>query len=165
MLRMVDYRVGKISKHNKYRNVPNANLGTTSHYQPSTSHAHIFFSLKHYDKFKHDFRVHSRCPIEGGVIQTEWGTISPGTLIAAIASSLEAQRVLISEILNAETFQDDVAEPLMSSAKREWVDNIETLDEDQMSRQMETSSISNIWVATLAGKFDNSNSNAICNIR
>ncbi|XP_026319841.1 uncharacterized protein LOC113230229 isoform X1 [Hyposmocoma kahamanoa] len=96
-------------------------------------------------------RVHSRCPIEDGVVQTEWGTISPGTLIAAIASSLQAQIVLITDILNAKVFQEDVAEPLLTSAKQEWIDNIETLDEPQVARQTETASISNIWVATLAG--------------
>lgn len=106
--------------------------------------------------FENDFRVHSRCPIEDGVVQTEWGTISPGTLIAAIASSLQAQIVLITDILNAKVFQEDVAEPLLSSAKQEWIDNIETLDEPQVARQTETASISNIWVATLAGMLINS---------
>lgn len=60
-----------------------------------------------------------------------------------------------------ESFQEDVAEPLITSAKQEWLDNIETLQSDdaQRARQIETASISNIWVATLAGKFINSNSN------
>lgn len=50
-----------------------------------------------------------------------------------------------------------MAEPLLTSAKQEWVDNIETLDEVQVAKQIETASISNIWVATLAGKFIESN--------
>ncbi|XP_049877861.1 uncharacterized protein LOC126375058 [Pectinophora gossypiella] len=96
-------------------------------------------------------RVHSRCPIEEGVILTEWGTISPGTLIAAIASSLEAQTVSVTDILNADIFQEDIAEPLMVSAKQEWVEDIETLNVVDAERQTSGADISNIWVSTLAG--------------
>ncbi|KAI5640520.1 hypothetical protein NE865_07065 [Phthorimaea operculella] len=96
-------------------------------------------------------RVLSRCPIEEGVVQTDYGTISPGTLIAAIASSLESQTVLITDILNANIFKEDIAEPVMESAKQEWFENIETLDAEDRARQTTAPDISNVWVATLAG--------------
>lgn len=97
-------------------------------------------------------RIHSRCPIEEGVIQTNWGTVSPGTLVAAIASSLESQRVSVTEILNANIFKEDIAEPLLASAKQEWVDDIETLyTEKDNQHQSDIPDISNTWVATLAG--------------
>lgn len=101
-------------------------------------------------------RVISRCPIEDGVIQTQWGTISPGTVIAAVAASLESQRVSVTDILNANIFMEDVAEPLMVSAKQEWVDDIETLipavnNTPIIRRQSDVADIGNVWVATLAG--------------
>ena len=100
------------------------------------------------------FRVISRCPIEDGVIQTNWGTISPGTLVAAIAASLESQRVPVTEILNANIFKEDIAEPLMVSAKQEWFEDIETLQPRlDTQRQSDVADIGNIWVATLAGRY------------
>ncbi|KAJ8736411.1 hypothetical protein PYW08_007067 [Mythimna loreyi] len=97
-------------------------------------------------------RIISRCPIEDGVIQTDWGTVSPGTLVAAIAASLEYQRVAVTEILNANIFKEDIAEPLMVSAKQEWFEDIETLNPTlAVQRQSDVADIGNIWVATLAG--------------
>ncbi|XP_073958297.1 uncharacterized protein [Choristoneura fumiferana] len=100
-------------------------------------------------------RMVSRCPIEDGVIKTDWGTISPGTLVAAIASTLEPQRVGITDILNADVYKADVAEPLMVSAKEEWYTDIETLntvdEDDAKTRQADVADISNLYVATLAG--------------
>lgn len=96
------------------------------------------------------YRIHSRCPIEEGVVQTDWGTVSPGTLMAAIAASVESQRVAVTDILNANIFKEDVAEPLMTSAMQDWYEDIETLETSQ--RQVEGPDISNVWVATLAGK-------------
>nr|XP_021187332.2 uncharacterized protein LOC110374084 [Helicoverpa armigera] len=95
-------------------------------------------------------RVISRCPIEEGVIQTNWGTVASGTLVAAVAASLESQRVPVTDILNANIFKEDVAEPLMVSAKQEWFEDIETLD-PTIQRQSDVADIGNIWVATLAG--------------
>lgn len=88
------------------------------------------------------------------MIQTHWGTISAGTLVSAIAASLESQRVSVTDILNANIFKQDVAEPLMISAKQEWFEDIETLDPaaQPVQRQSDVADISNIWVATLAGK-------------
>ncbi|CAH0592402.1 unnamed protein product [Chrysodeixis includens] len=98
-------------------------------------------------------RINSRCPIEEGVIQTHWGTISAGTLVSAVAASLESQRVSVTDILNANIFNQDVAEPLMTSAKQEWFEDIETLDPavQSVQRQSDVADISNVWVATLAG--------------
>ncbi|CAH0766805.1 unnamed protein product [Diatraea saccharalis] len=94
-------------------------------------------------------RIHSRCPIEEGVIHTDWGPIAPGTLVAAMASSLEPQRVLVTEILNADIFKAGISEPLMASAKQEWFEDIEAfLNTDD---QPIAPDISNTWVATLAG--------------
>lgn len=70
--------------------------------------------------------------------------------MAAVASALEYQRVTVSDILNANIFKEDVAEPLITSAVQDWFDNIETLD-TKTQRQFETVDIGNIWVATLAG--------------
>lgn len=97
------------------------------------------------------FSIISRCPIEDGVIQTEWGTISPGTVMAAVASALENQRVSMSDIFNANIFKEDVAEPLINLALQDWYENIETLDTNNQ-KQIENVDINNIWVATLGGK-------------
>lgn len=101
------------------------------------------------------FRMISRCPVEDGVIKTDWGTISPGTLVAAIASALEPQQVGIMDILNADVYKADVAEPLMVSAKEEWYTDIETLntvdEDDGKTRQADVAEINNLYVATLAG--------------
>lgn len=46
----------------------------------------------------------SKCPIEMGVVKTgDYGTISPGTFIAAVAAGLQPQRVQISEFVGAFT--------------------------------------------------------------
>ncbi|XP_063821116.1 uncharacterized protein LOC135071258 [Ostrinia nubilalis] len=93
-------------------------------------------------------RIHSRCPIEEGVIQTDWGPIAPGILVAAVAASLEPQRVLMSDILNADIFKAGISEPLMVLAKQEWYEDIEAFNVEE---QPAVPDISNVWVATLAG--------------
>ncbi|XP_050347754.1 uncharacterized protein LOC126771736 [Nymphalis io] len=95
-------------------------------------------------------RMYSRCPIEDGVIQTDWGTLSPGTLIAAIASSLEAQRVTITDILNANMFRADISESLLDSAMEDWYTKTEAFEVYDMNSETNVG-ISNIWAATLAG--------------
>ncbi|KAG7310731.1 hypothetical protein JYU34_003539 [Plutella xylostella] len=96
-------------------------------------------------------RLPSRCPIEEGVIQTKWGTISPGTVVAAIAASLESQRVLVTDILNADVFKAGLAEPIMDATNGEWDVNIETLHTVRQTPGLATADISNVWAATLAG--------------
>lgn len=79
----------------------------------------------------------SRCPVEDGVVRTaRWGTVSPGTVLAAIAAGLEPQQVEISLLL---------AEP----AQTDDVDKVEKFDR---YRQMAlTAQLHNTWAATLAG--------------
>ncbi|CAH0724810.1 unnamed protein product, partial [Brenthis ino] len=95
-------------------------------------------------------RIYSRCPIEEGVIKTDWGTISPGILVAALASSLEAQRVSISDILTAKIFKEEISQALLDSAIDDWHIQNEAFDIDGQDNDSD-SDISNIWVATLAG--------------
>ncbi|XP_013191318.2 uncharacterized protein LOC106135527 [Amyelois transitella] len=95
-------------------------------------------------------RIHSRCPIEDGVIQTKWGPVAIGTIVAGVAASLENQSVPVTEILNQDVFSAGIAEPLMTSAKQEWLDDIETLPGNERTLITEAE-INNIWVATLAG--------------
>lgn len=72
--------------------------------------------------------------------------------MAAIAASVETQRVPVTEILNANIFKEDVAEPLMASAMQDWFDDIETFN-TTAQRQVDVADIGNVWVATLAGNF------------
>ncbi|XP_045445370.1 uncharacterized protein LOC123653417 [Melitaea cinxia] len=99
------------------------------------------------------YRIFSRCPIEDGVIQTTWGTISPGTLIAALASSLEAQRVAVQDILGANIFREEVSQSLIDSAVKDWYIKTGAFEIDDINDvNSETNNdISNIWAATLAG--------------
>lgn len=39
----------------------------------------------------------SDCPVESGVVRSDWGTIAGGSLIAGIAAGLQPQNVLISD--------------------------------------------------------------------
>lgn len=41
----------------------------------------------------------SRCPIEGGVIKTKWGSISPGHIIAGVASALQETKVNFKKLV------------------------------------------------------------------
>jgi hypothetical protein len=79
----------------------------------------------------------SRCPIEDGVVHTSrWGTVSPGTVLAAIAAALEPQQVQISLLLN---------EPVQSN-------DTDKLEKFERYRQMTLSAqLHNTWAATLAG--------------
>lgn len=86
------------------------------------------------------------------MIQTEWGTISPGIIVAAITASLEAQRVLVTDILNADVFKAGLAEPIVESPG-EWEEYIETLNTVKETPRVANADISNVWVATLAGMY------------
>ncbi|XP_050666240.1 uncharacterized protein LOC126966310 [Leptidea sinapis] len=96
-------------------------------------------------------RLLSRCPIEDGVVQTEWGAIAAGTLIAAIASSLEAQRVSVTDILQANVFKEDIPESIINTALKEWDEKLERLNEFDDQTATSNIDISNTWAATLAG--------------
>lgn len=79
----------------------------------------------------------SRCPVEDGVVHTpRWGTVSPGTVLAAVAAALEPQEVEIALLLNdpAEANDTDKAEKF-----------------DRYKEMSLTAQLHNIWAATLAG--------------
>ncbi|CAH2102607.1 unnamed protein product [Euphydryas editha] len=107
-------------------------------------------SIQHRQMQQSANRIYSRCPIEDGVIQTKWGTISPGTLIAALASSLEAQRVSIQDILSANIFREEISQSLLDSAVEDWYTKTGASEVDDMNTET-NNDISNIWAATLAG--------------
>lgn len=78
----------------------------------------------------------SRCPIEEGVVYTSrWGTVSPGTVLAAIAAALEPQEVQISLLLTGPVQANDTNK----------------LEKFDRYRDMPSSQINNTWAATLAG--------------
>ena len=80
----------------------------------------------------------SRCPIEDGVVYTSrWGTVSPGTVVAAIAAALEPQEVQMSLLLT---------EPVQTND----TDKAEKFDR-YMAMSL-SAQLHNIWAATLAGK-------------
>lgn len=54
----------------------------------------------------------------------------------------------LSEILDTDIFKEGISEPLMTSAKQEWYEDIEAFNAQE---EPATPDISNIWVATLAG--------------
>lgn len=69
----------------------------------------------------------SQCPVENGVVRTQWGTVSAGNLIAGIAAGLQPQTVQLRTLL--------------ALASRRV----------QNMPQMATVGIDNRWAATLAG--------------
>jgi hypothetical protein len=80
----------------------------------------------------------SHCPIEDGVVYTSrWGTVSPGTVLAAIAAALEPQEVQISLLMTEPVQAND-------TDKTEKFDRYKTMP---LSAQLH-----NKWAATLAGK-------------
>ncbi|EZA47608.1 hypothetical protein DMN91_012408 [Ooceraea biroi] len=67
----------------------------------------------------------SRCPVENGVVKTNWGPVSAGPVIAGIAAGLQPETVKISTVLRNE-----------SPEKRSNISDI---------------SLDNRWIATVAG--------------
>ncbi|CAG4979028.1 unnamed protein product [Parnassius apollo] len=117
-------------------------------------------SIEHRQKIINDgaSRIHSRCPIENGVIQTDWGPIAPGTVVAAVTASLEQQRVSITDIFSTNIYKSEVSKPLIELAKQDWEKQVEKLTVGDNTVHFERSKmvndeleISNIWVSTLAG--------------
>ncbi|XP_059616552.1 uncharacterized protein LOC132261668 [Phlebotomus argentipes] len=103
--------------------------------QNATSGARIQFS-----------RPVSRCPLEAGVAQTRnYGTLSPGVFIAAVAAGLQPQNVRISEFVAAQ-----------KTAKERMFENLETMDEINVSEKVgkllqSLDSVDNAFAAGLAG--------------
>lgn len=49
----------------------------------------------------------SQCPILDGVVNTPWGAVSAGNVIAGIAAGAESQRVSLTEIIKGTVLSDD----------------------------------------------------------
>jgi len=80
----------------------------------------------------------SRCAVEDGVVYTSrWGTVSPGTVLAAVAAALEPQEVEIALLLTEPTEANDT-------------DKVEKFD--RYKELSLTAQLHNTWAATLAGK-------------
>lgn len=45
----------------------------------------------------------SQCPVEDGVVQTQWGAVSVGPLLAGIASGLQPQKVTIRDLVDTKS--------------------------------------------------------------
>lgn len=71
----------------------------------------------------------SQCPVENGVIRTQWGTVAAGTLIAGIAAGLQPQSVALRTLL------------ALSSRRSGY----------QSMPQVATVNVDNRWAATIAG--------------
>lgn len=71
--------------------------------------------------------VISACPVENGAVQTRWGTIAAGTVLAGIAAGLEPQTVQLRDLL-----------PVMNSQYR-------------ARQQVQPMRVDNRWAATLSG--------------
>ncbi|XP_068626464.1 uncharacterized protein [Battus philenor] len=104
-------------------------------------------------------RIYSRCPIEDGIIQTDWGPASPGTLVAAVTASLEQQRVSITDIFRTDVYKTEVSQAMIEDAIEDWenqklksttVEN-ERSNIEGMQTVTDHFNISNIMVATLVG--------------
>ncbi|XP_037823075.1 uncharacterized protein LOC119611531 isoform X2 [Lucilia sericata] len=71
----------------------------------------------------------SQCPVENGVIRTQWGTVAAGTLLAGIAAGLQPQTVPLRTLL------------AMASRRNGY----------QNMPQIATVNVDNRWAATVAG--------------
>ncbi|XP_008544893.1 uncharacterized protein LOC103569388 [Microplitis demolitor] len=92
------------------------------------------------------------CPLEEGIILTEFGTVAPGTLIAAIAAALQHQNVAVK--LLYDSIQNDEHD-----FNDYEVDFVIPKHEISLNKSMWFSSLSksnarvdNIWLATIAGE-------------
>lgn len=45
----------------------------------------------------------SQCPVEDGIVQTQWGAVSVGPLLAGIAAGLQPQKVTIRELVDTKS--------------------------------------------------------------
>lgn len=88
--------------------------------------------------------VISRCPLEFGVARTfDYGTISPGTLIATIAAALQPQNVALRELMTV----------YGTSSPYEHLETMEVKDTRKAIRKLfeSTDVIDNTYAAGLAG--------------
>jgi len=79
----------------------------------------------------------SLCPVEDGVVYTsQWDTVSPGTVLAAVAAALEPQEVEIALLLTESVEANDT----------ERAEKFERYKDMSLTAQLH-----NTWAATLAG--------------
>lgn len=92
------------------------------------------------------------CPLEQGIILTEFGTVAPGTLIAGIAAALQYQtiavKLLYDSLPNPYEFNEDEVDFVIPRHeilvnKSMWFSNL----------QRSNAQVDNIWLATVAGNF------------
>lgn len=109
----------------------------------------LFIPFKYHVVFREEFDIDpestptSKCPVELGVVKTRWGTISPGHMIAGIASSLEASTVSFQRIAEEIEVKENVTRKLSQSTN----DVTRRLSQ---SAQLNTE-INNVWVSTVVG--------------
>ncbi|XP_044580110.1 uncharacterized protein LOC123262112 [Cotesia glomerata] len=91
------------------------------------------------------------CPLEQGIILTEFGTVAPGTLITGIAAALQYQtiavKLLYDSIPNPYDFNEDEVDFVIPRHeilvnKSMWFSNL----------QRSNAQVDNIWLATVAGE-------------
>ena len=88
-----------------------------------------------------------RCPKEGGVVLTRYGTVALGSVVAAIAAALEPQivktRLLMTMPLEEEQHDVDVflSRESISSRRSMWLKSVAISD----------TQVDNVWIATIAG--------------
>ncbi|XP_051162873.1 uncharacterized protein LOC127282583 isoform X2 [Leptopilina boulardi] len=99
------------------------------------------------------------CPKENGVILTQFGTISLGSVINAIAASLAPQKIELDELLSLNNQKYSKNESSNFKFNEEEVDLIVPKDQIMLQRSMWMQSLSlsplkvdNIWAASLAGE-------------
>ncbi|XP_067008382.2 uncharacterized protein [Anabrus simplex] len=121
--------------------------------------------------------IESCCPVEGGVIHTQWGTVSIGHVIGAIAAALEPQQVRVGrlvELPNSQRYTKDVhtQDPLQTDGylkqysgflgylhhhkeeDRFSPEIFEAVQRDYYDRLQElpdSEAVTNTWAATLSG--------------
>ncbi|XP_011864273.1 PREDICTED: uncharacterized protein LOC105560092 [Vollenhovia emeryi] len=68
-------------------------------------------------RLRHESSI-SKCPVENGVIKTNWGPVSAGPLIAGIAAGLQSQTVKLSDV-----FPDEENEERKGNLSKLFLDN------------------------------------------
>lgn len=80
----------------------------------------------------------STCPIEKGISKTNWGDVSAGHLLMAVATALQNQNVKLMQILN-DLENNEHIEVFKNTTQTE-------------ARHLEEQEVNNLWASTLAGK-------------
>jgi hypothetical protein len=59
--------------------------------------------------------VESDCPVENGVVRTDWGTVSLGTVLTGIAAGLYTQQIKISDLIQKAMNSKNLPQELLSA--------------------------------------------------